>query len=72
MEKPGVIPVDVRNLRDRPRLFTGRTIILFSVEADRAIVAPLDDVPGNAGEGQTGAAGHGRGFREGEKPSLAE
>jgi hypothetical protein len=29
------------------------------MEADRAIVAALDDVPGDAGESKTRAAGHG-------------
>ena len=32
---------------------------LFDVETDRAVIAALDDVPGNAGEGKAGAAGHG-------------
>ncbi len=33
-------------------------VVLFRVETDRAIVAALDDVPRDAGEGKTGAAGH--------------
>ena len=34
-------------------------IILFALETDRALIAALEDVPGNAGEGQAGATGHG-------------
>ena len=34
-------------------------IVLFAVETDGAVIAALDDVPGNAGEGQAGATGHG-------------
>ena len=34
-------------------------IILFAVETDRAVIAALQAVPGNAGEGEAGAEGHG-------------
>jgi hypothetical protein len=34
-------------------------VVVFSVEADRAIVAALDDMPRDAGEGKTRATGHG-------------
>ena len=34
-------------------------IILFAMETDRAVIAALEDVPVNAGEGQAGATGHG-------------
>lgn len=34
-------------------------VVVFGVEADRAMVAALDDVPWNAGKVQAGAAGHG-------------
>jgi hypothetical protein len=34
-------------------------VVLLGMEADRAIVAALDDVPGDAGESKTRAAGHG-------------
>ena len=34
-------------------------IVVFGMEAHRAVIAALDDVPGNAGEGETGAARHG-------------
>ena len=33
-------------------------VVLFAVETDRAVIATLDDVPGNAGEGEAGATGH--------------
>ena len=32
---------------------------LFDVETDRAAIAALDGVPGNAGEGKAGAGEHG-------------
>ena len=34
-------------------------IILCALETDRAVIAALEDVPVNAGEGQAGATGHG-------------
>ena len=34
-------------------------VVGFGMKADRAVIAALDDVPGNAGERQAGAAGHG-------------
>ena len=37
-----------------------KLVVLFAVETDGAIVAALDDVPGNAGKGQAGATGHWR------------
>ena len=37
-----------------------KLVILFAVEADGTIVATLNDVPRNAGEGQAGATGHGK------------
>ena len=47
-------------------------VVLFGMKADGAIVAALNDVPSNAGEGKAGAAGH-EGFvcEEGEA-TLAE
>ena len=38
-------------------------IVLFAVETDRAVIAALEDVPRNAGEGEAGAAGHGNAQR---------
>ena len=47
-------------------------VILFSMKADGAIVAALDDVPRNAGKGKAGAAGHeGLDIKDGEA-TLAE
>ena len=38
-------------------------IILFAPETNRAVIAALQAVPGNAGEGEAGAAGHGNARR---------
>jgi len=47
-------------------------VVLFGMKADGAIVASLDDVPRNAGEGKAGAAGHeGLDIKDGEA-TLAE
>jgi hypothetical protein len=35
-------------------------VVFLSVKAHRAVVATLDDVPGDAGDTQAGAAGHGK------------
>ena len=32
-------------------------VVLFAVETDRAVIATLDDVPGNAGEGEASTTG---------------
>ena len=42
-------------------------VVLFAVETDGAIVAALNDVPGNAGERETGATRHGN--LQGERKS---
>lgn len=39
-------------------------VIRFGVEADGAVVAALNDVPGNAGNAKAGATGHGNLWRE--------
>lgn len=39
-----------------PKVMQIEPVVFFGEEANRAIIAPLDDVPGNAGKRQTGAA----------------
>ena len=48
-------------------------VVFIGEEAGRAIVAALDDVPGNAGKAQTGATGRGgRPLEEGISLRISE
>jgi transposase len=47
-------------------------IVFFSEETDGAVIAALDDVPGDAGDGEAGAAGHGGSFFAVRPPIISE
>jgi hypothetical protein len=47
-------------------------VVLLGIKADGAVVAPLNDVPRNAGDAETGATGHGKPIYDREVVRLTE